>query len=91
MIWTCIGKNVKSQIAICDYGFKINSENYTEILVNYLKPLITRPEIEFLQDNAPSHRSNFTKEWLKKMLSMLFKIILHIPLSLIQLKQFGNI
>ena len=62
MIQGCICINVKSEIAICEQEFKINSQTYIEILNNYLIPLISTPEIQFLKDNAPSYHSNFIKD-----------------------------
>ena len=53
-------------------GVKIDSESYCELLNKYLTPWLEEQPLSlwrtmiFQQDNAPTHRSAYTSDWLKK-------------------------
>lgn len=72
MIWAGI---IQGEIAgpfKVEEGVKMNSVNYTKFLEdNFLpwyrsKPASFKKKMIFMQDNAPSHASNYTKDWLAK-------------------------
>lgn len=65
MIWGGISSRGKTNICINNFGFKVNSQNYTETLNNYLLPFIVKEE-KLLHDNARSHVSRFTNSWLQE-------------------------
>ena len=70
MFWAALhGANIIGPFRIAD-GIKMNSASYTTFLTERVLPCIasmTRPDREkliFMQDNAPSHASQYTKEFL---------------------------
>lgn len=65
MIWAGIWSHGRT--AICFEDRNINSEVYCDMLNTYLLPVrryFLNPPLIFMQDNAPAHRSQFTKNWL---------------------------
>ena len=70
MVWAGVSYNGKTSLHFVDPGAKINSEYYCN---NVLKKFLARdarrlyPKGDFLfhHDSAPSHRSAYTKEWMK--------------------------
>lgn len=67
MVFGAISAKGKSSIEICDKGFKINSETYIAMLEKILLPFLAKnhqANHEFLQDNARSHISKKTENWL---------------------------
>ena len=72
MVWAAINWEGRSEICLKESGFKFNSDNYIEVLDQYLVPFIEdlkskNPKYKlrsnglvFLQDNAPCHRSSQT-------------------------------
>ena len=65
MIWAAFGIKGTTPLAFCKP--KMNSEAYTDIPSEYLQPeapLIAMGDAIFMHDNAPIHRSDFTKTWL---------------------------
>jgi len=71
MFWAAIhGGNLIGPFRIED-GVKMNSMAYTTLLTNNLLPVISsmpskdRKKLIWMQDNAPSHASSYSKEFLK--------------------------
>lgn len=72
MFWAAIhGENLVGPFRI-DNGIKINSETYTNLLKTKFIPYINsmkgrdKKKVIFMQDNAPSHASTYTKEFLRE-------------------------
>uniref|UniRef100_A0A158P4H4 Tc1-like transposase DDE domain-containing protein n=1 Tax=Tetranychus urticae TaxID=32264 RepID=A0A158P4H4_TETUR len=66
MVWAGFANGGTTEIAFCQG--KMNSDDYQDILANYLLPvgpLITSGDYTLMQDNAPIHRSKSTKDWLE--------------------------
>ena len=71
MIWAgIIGKEVIGPFMV-EEGVKMNSVNYCAFLNKNFKPWLEsqdenrRKDLIFMQDNAPSHASRYSKEWLR--------------------------
>lgn len=67
MVWVAFCNNEKLPIVVLQG--KINSQKYQENLEKHLKPFIERKnakELIFQHDNAPSHASKSTNNWLKQ-------------------------
>lgn len=72
MIWAgIIGNELVGPFKLKD-GVKMNSKSYCDFLEQYFfewldnQSLAKRRSMIFMQDNAPSHASKFTKSWLKE-------------------------
>jgi transposase len=61
MVWGCVSQYGKSALGF--FETNVNSIAYQDILNNYLLPFI-QPNNIFQQDNAPSHSSASTINWL---------------------------
>ncbi|KAL4497005.1 hypothetical protein ABPG72_002161 [Tetrahymena utriculariae] len=75
MVYGAISWYGKSEIHICEQGFKVNSVTYCEILSKVLIPFAKKTYVTtrkknqkkewiLLQDNAPCHRSHYTTQFL---------------------------
>ena len=71
MIWaSIIGNDLVGSFKVGD-GVKIDLAGYTQFLEKNLMPWMKKKccieeKMVFMQDNSPSHASNFTREWLAK-------------------------
>ena len=61
---------------VIENGIKVTKENYSKHLEKQLFPaikkLVKHDDWIFVQDSAPSHRSNFVQEFLEKTLKCRF-------------------
>ena len=62
MVWGAIGVDFKSELVIIKES--IASEVYISMLRDYLLPKYSAGKL-FLQDNAPSHKSHDTVQWIQ--------------------------
>ena len=53
-------------------GTKVNKENYCKQLFPTVKKLVKHDDWIFVQDRAPSHRSNLVQDFLEKTLKRCF-------------------
>ena len=71
LIWWKNGKVYKSELYILERDWELKKHGYTanfylDVLNNQL-PKIWEPDMIFMQDNAPIHCTNKTKQWFKDM------------------------
>src|SRR4051812_26652825 len=67
MVWGCFQGNKLGPLALCPKG-RMNSTKYCSILEEHFIPFwnnLDYPTI-FMQDGAPPHTSNYTKNWQEK-------------------------
>ena len=63
MIWGGISYYWKTNICINEFGYKVNSQNYTQTLEKFLLPFIALDE-QLLHYKGRCDISRFTNSWL---------------------------
>ena len=71
-----LGTTPRMKIFVNENGIKVNKKNYCKHLKKQLFPaikkLVKRDDWIFVQDSAPSHRTNLIQDFLKKTLKRRF-------------------